>query len=114
MSIRERILASNDRVWKRIEAKELPLWGVDVFVCSMTAGEREAFERRYVDTKGEAAVAYVVSRFTFDEQEGARTFNDGDVAALSTKHKGHLWRVYNTVIELSEITEKSVDVAEKN
>ncbi len=114
---RDQILAAEDL--KR-ETIDVPEWGGDVIVRSLTGAERDAFEDSVVRQRGKTrelnlrnARARLVSLSLIDES-GTRLFSDGDVEALGRKSAAALDRVFAAAQRLSGLTENDIDELAKN
>ena len=114
---RDQILAAEDL--KR-ETIDVPEWGGDVIVRSLTGAERDAFEDSVVRQRGKTRElnlrnqgARLVSLSLIDES-GTRLFSDGDVEALGRKSAAALDRVFAAAQRLSGLTENDIDELAKN
>lgn len=108
MDLKSKILAAVD-VQKK--AVVIPEWeGVEVFVYTMTAAEREAFESR---EKGEACYAHLLVS-TLRDAEGKTVFTVEDVPALSEKSGNVVARLVALALGLNKIGEAQVQGAVKN
>lgn len=114
---RDQILAVEDL--KR-ETIDVPEWGGEVIVKSLTGAERDAFEDSVVRQRGKTrelnlrnARARLVSLSLIDES-GSRLFSDGDVEALGRKSAAALDRVFAAAQRLSGLTENDIDELAKN
>lgn len=113
----QQILDYNDRVTERVE---VPEWGGDVIVRSLTGVERDSYEASMSIQKGDKFVpnpvgarARLVVRATIDE-DGARLFTDADATKLGEKNAAVLDRLWDKIAELSGMTDKAVADAEGN
>lgn len=114
---RDAILAVDD---VQFEDVEVPEWGGQVRVKSLTGKERDALESSMIVGKGKNANvnlnnlrAKLVARSVVDE-DGKRIFTDDDIAALGAKSAAALTRVYEVAQRLSGITQEDVDELTKN
>lgn len=114
---RDQILSAADL--KR-ETLDVPEWGGEVIVRSLTGAERDAFEDSVVKQRGKTrelnlrnARARLVSLSLIDES-GSRLFSDGDVEALGRKSAAALDRVFAAAQRLSGLTENDIDELAKN
>lgn len=114
---RDQILSAEDL--KR-ETLDVPEWGGEVIVRSLTGAERDAFEDSVVRQRGKTrelnlrnARARLVSLSLIDES-GSRLFSDGDVEALGRKSAAALDRVFAAAQRLSGLTENDIDELAKN
>lgn len=114
---RDQILAADDL--KR-ETLEVPEWGGEVIVRSLTGTERDAFEDSVVKQRGNSrelnlrnARARLVSLSLIDEA-GNKLFTDKDVDLLGRKSAAALDRVFAAAQRLSGLTENDIDELAKN
>lgn len=92
------------------ELVAVPEWGGEVYVRCLTAAERDDWEASVVQMEGNKTKANLanlraklVARTACDD-EGARIFEDADVAALGAKSAAALDRLYTVAAKLSKIT----------
>lgn len=111
-NLREQILNVVDTETREVE---VPEWGVTVWVRSMSAADRDAFEADLLQGKGKnTSVNYrnmrakLVARCVVDA-EGNRIFNPEDVPALGRKSAKALTRLYNVATELSGVSDDDVE-----
>ena len=115
---RDQILAAEDNKPVAVPVKD---WGGDVYVRSMSAVERDAYEAdqaaRNKDGGEKAGMhnfrARLVVRVACDEQ-GNRLFNDDDAAALGEKSSGPVALIFDAAAKLNGLTPKDVEELEKN
>lgn len=101
---RDAILAAPDRP---LEAVEVPEWGGTVYVRTMGADERDAFEERLGDqAKGLRGMRALLAVLTLCDAEGARLFTEDDLPALSAKSAAVLDRIAETAMRLNGIGAK--------
>jgi len=84
MDIKNAILSSKT---KRIQKVDVPEWGTPVFMRTMTAGERDAWELAWLDKQGKGGVANFRSVFLVKclcDEDGTRLFSDGEVEQLAS------------------------------
>lgn len=99
MSLFDSILAANDRP-KLVE--NVPEWGVDVSLCSMTTAQREYFEAKVVGGERKNVRASVVAKCLFDPASGTFPFDtDSGVRILSEKAAAVMDRLFDKCLELS-------------
>lgn len=124
MDIRQHILTADDLPRVAVNA-----WGVDFFVRTMTAAERDGFEsmlfvarlpkesdedyaaRRQAATQN--LRAKLVVKVAVDAQ-GKRIFADEDAPLLGAKSNKELQKVFDAISKLNAIGEKEVQELEKN
>jgi hypothetical protein len=113
---REQILAADDRRRERIE---VPEWGGTIWVRTMTAGGRDAYEAWLFEaSKGGKTVpllarARLVVACATDEA-GARLFEDGDVQALAEKSAPAVELAAEAAKRVNVMTVTEAEALEKN
>ena len=110
---RDQILEAEDLTLKRVE---VPEWGGDVFVRTLSAGQLEDLQARIKDNEGgeltdTELVAYVVAE-TCCNGKGALYFTREDTDALMGKSPKLLTRVGDEAMNLNLLTMGSRDDAE--
>jgi len=91
---REAILKSDDLPRELVQ---VPEWGGDVYVSTLTGTQRDAFEQSMQGKKGKLNLDNVRARFavlTIVDDQGKRLFTDADVKALGEKSAAALDRVF--------------------
>lgn len=112
MLTKEAILSADDLPRERVN---VPEWGGDVFVRTMTGTDRDAFEASLIGNKDgrmENVRARLVS-LTLCNEIGTRIFGDDDIAALGTKSAKALDRVFAVAQRLNGIGVDQADAAKK-
>ncbi len=107
---REQILAADDL--RRVKM-EVPEWGGVVFVSTMTAADRGAFEAANEGASAQAIRERAVAA-TVTDASGARLFTDDDVEALGAKSAKVLERLALAAFRLNGITDGDVEELVKN
>ena len=109
MLTREQILQCDDLPR---EIVNVPEWGGEVQVRTMTGTDRDAFEASLIGKEGrlENVRARLVSLAVCDES-GERLFADADIAALGSKSAKALDRVFAVAQGLNGIGSDQVDQA---
>lgn len=114
---REQILAAPDLV---TEIVPVPEWGGEVVVRSLTAAERDQYEKEFISQHGTRIKfdlvnprARLVALSVVDE-DGKRLFTDRDVAELAKKSAAPVDRIYAVAQKLSGISDGDVEELEKN
>lgn len=114
---RDEILTAND---KRSERVDVPEWGGEVIVRSLSGTERDAFEAsiterrgRRVDVNLENLRARLVALCVVDEA-GQTLFYPSDVALLGEKSASALQRVFNTAQRINGFSDQDVEELTKN
>jgi len=121
MEIKDRIFGSDDLLKKKIT---IPEWGVDVYMHTMSARERDEMESIYLqlnnminkkqDTSQMNIRANLIVRCAHDEK-GEKIFNtNGDIKKLGDKSAAILDRLCDVAEELNAISEKDIEEMEKN
>lgn len=89
---KDAILSVNDLPMERIN---VPEWGGEVMIRTMTGTDRDAFETHLIGQSGrmENVRARLVA-LTLCDQDGQRLFNDSEVSALGKKSAKALDRVF--------------------
>lgn len=98
---RDEILAADDR---QIEAVEVPEWGGEVYVRSLTSQEVKPF----TDGDDEMPVGLLVSVTACDE-DGVPLFTEADVGALEEKSIRALRRVVRKAMEINGLGDQQAD-----
>ena len=114
--LRQSILDCPD---SKVEPVEVPEWAnVEVYVRSLTAGERDMFEESFRDEDGKRRdlkdFRAKFAALSLCDKHGARIFTDNDVAALSLKSAAALDRVLDAGRALSGMDDDSITELEKN
>ena len=96
------------------ELVNVPEWGGDVFVRTMTGTDRDAFEASLIGKEGrmENVRARLVS-LTLCNEAGERMFDDAEIAALGKKSARALDRVFSVAQRLNGIGTEQVEAAKK-
>jgi hypothetical protein len=108
---KEQILAAQDL---ETETVDVPQWGGSVLVRSMTARERGQLMANIVDQQGGARkVKYAELQVrtcaaSIVDAQGARMFDEADIAKLSRKSSGALQLVFDVAQRLSGMTDDQV------
>jgi len=108
------IFAANDIHTERVN---VPEWGGDVFVRTMSGTERDQLEASIIIEEDKRDLrnlrAKIVALSVVDEK-GKRVFLFEDVLALGTKSARALDRIFAVAQRLSGFTKKDVDELAKN
>lgn len=108
------ILGTKDLRTKTIN---IPEWGGDVIISTMTALDRDEFEVAMINTvkpKSRSSIRASVAVRVIVDKNGNRLFSDEDAGILSGKSGVALTRVYDTAISLNRITDEDIDELAKN
>ena len=100
----------------RVESEEVPEWGGTVYVRSISAEDRDAFEASVNDGKKSNLAnlrARLLVRCLCDEN-GERLFTYSDAAALGKKSGAVLNRLFDRARKLNGMTDSDVQELEGN
>lgn len=97
------------------EAVNVPEWGGSVYVRTMTGADRDSFEAKSIELKGDSQVtnlvnlrARLVAMTTVDES-GKRLFSESDIARLGEKSSRALQRVFEVATKLNALSKNDVE-----
>lgn len=96
-----------------------PEWGKDsgVFVRSLTALERDGWDKRTYQGKTDVELLGYKSRFcvlTICGEDGVRIFGDTDADMLAQKSAAAVERIFNVAAKLNGLLAKTSEDIEKN
>lgn len=101
---------------KKLQQLEVPEWGGAVWIRTMTATERDAFEQEFVDLRQgktkSGTVANVRAKFAariLCDGNGARLFEDKDIPELGRKSASALDRVFDAGMKLNGFSKADVE-----
>jgi len=111
---KDQILSADDR---RYEVVEVPEWGGEVRLRSLTGRERDAFEASFQDTKGGKGKgsnldnfrARLVAKCAVDESGKLLFANKSEVDQLGNKSVAALQRLFDKCNEMNGISEQDVE-----
>jgi len=108
---KEAILAADDLPREKVN---VPEWGGEVLVRTMSGTDRDAFESSLLEQDGrmENVRARLVA-LTLCDAHGDRLFVDSEIAALGRKSARALDRVFSVAQRLNGIGVGQVDAAKK-
>jgi hypothetical protein len=108
---KDAILAADDLPKERVN---VPEWGGDVFVRTMTGTDRDAFEASLIGNDGrlENVRARLVS-LTICSESGERLFSDDEIASLGSKSAKALDRLFAVSQRLNGIGAEQVEATKK-
>ena len=108
---KDAILAADDLPRETVN---IPEWGGEVLVRTMSGTDRDAFEASLLEKDGrmENVRARLVA-LTLCDLQGDRLFNDSEIAALGRKSARALDRVFSVAQRLNGIGVEQVDAAKK-
>jgi len=108
MLSKEEILGSNDLIR---EVVNVPEWGGDVYVYTMTGEERDSFEVSIVDGKGKTTFLNIRAKLcarTIRDEEGNRIFTDKEIDLLGKKSGIALDRIFDVAKRLNGIGKEEI------
>jgi len=114
MLSKEEILGANDLIR---EVVNVPEWGGDVYVYTMTGEERDSFEVSIVDGKGKTTFLNIRAKLcarTIRDEEGNRIFTDKEIDLLGKKSGIALDRIFDVAKRLNGIGKEEIKELEKN
>lgn len=107
MSLRDQILAAQDR---EIREVEVPEWRLTVRVAAMSARARDLWEAEIIARRGKGGAgiydnmrASLLARCIVDA-DGQRVFNEQDVEALGEKSAAALDRLFSVASQLNGLS----------
>jgi len=98
-----------------LETVQVPEWGGEVAVTTMTGAQRDAWESANVSGTGRNArvvMANIRARLaaaTIVDENGKRVFTDKDAEALGKKSAAALDRVFAVAVRLNGLSEKDIE-----
>jgi len=111
MLTREQILAANDLPIERVS---VPEWGGSVCIRTLTAAQREEWEKQAGDAKGKWQIRATLVAAAVCDEAGKPLFTANDVAALAAKSAPPIIRIFEAANKQSGISEEDVAELEKN
>jgi len=111
------ILSASDQKREKVD---VPEWGGAVYISSLSAATRDAYEGSLVRMNGkevEMATANARAKLlalTLVDEAGARLFTDAQIEALGGKNGEIVDRLYKVAQRLSGMTPESVKTLAKN
>lgn len=111
MSLRDKILAANDRTF---EVVHIPEWDCDVRVYTMTAGDKTRIMKKFTD--GGIPDDYF-ARLTYlcvCDETGTRIFSESDIAELQDKSATAITRIAECAARINKLSDSPEALAEKN
>ncbi len=115
MSLKDIILAANDRKNKKVHVKE---WNTDVWLVQMSGEEQDQFEQANRGKDGGPNLIGMRARWVaacLVDEEGNKVFdNPKDVIELGKKNASVLSRLVDEILELNKLTEEDLEEIAKN
>jgi hypothetical protein len=102
---RERILAAATAPPMRVE---VPEWGGALWVRSISAGERDTYERRALEGGRRDLVRAMLVMLCAVDGEGRRLFSEADVELLAGRDAAPMHRVFDAACRLNRIGPQEV------
>jgi len=118
MLTRDQILAASDL---KTEIVDVPEWGGQVTVRTMTGAEKDEWEERLLAGSEEGSRKVTLKRIratllalTVVDESGKRLFADSDVERIAGKSAAAIDRVYEAASRLNRLSKQDVEELEKN
>ena len=111
---KEQILKQDDL---KSEIVDVPEWGGDVRVCTMSGFARDRFEAGISGKNGGTNMSNIRAKLaaaTIVDEEGKLLFDEADIAKLGNKSCAALDRVFAAAQRLNLISNADVDELAKN
>jgi len=111
---KEQILKQDDL---KSEIVDVPEWGGDVRVCTMSGFARDRFEAGITGKNGGTNMSNIRAKLaaaTIVDEEGKLLFDEADIAKLGNKSCAALDRVFAAAQRLNLISNADVDELAKN
>lgn len=114
---REQILAAND---VKTRVVEVPEWGGSVIVRGLTSLERDRAIARMMNDKNQVDLnrlgefRVMIAAMAMIDEQGNPLFTEKDVDLLGKKSWSAIERISDAVLELSGMTQASLEQLEKN
>jgi hypothetical protein len=100
---KDQIVKAQDRP---LQAVDVPEWGGQVNVRALSVRD---MERLYTGKRGDAEASAVVAMLAICDDQGARVFDDADLALLMDRHAGAVQRIAGVALGLSGLGVKAVE-----
>ena len=113
LTLRETLLSMKDAT---VETVTIPEWGNrEVRVRSLTAAERDHFERRVLKSGDDiSGLKALLATMTVVDDDNERVFTEADIPALQGKNAAVLDRVWQTAQRLSNLLDEDVETLAGN
>ena len=111
---REQILEADDL---KTEEMEVPEWGGEIYIRTMTGTERDSFEQSILDSDRKANLKDIRAKLcslTIVDAQGRRLFTNEDVQAIGGKSALVLDKIFAKSQALNGISQNDVEDLEKN
>lgn len=96
---------------------QVPEWGGEVIIATMTGAARDAWEQSLVGAKGGTNTSNIRARLIAAcavDESGVRLFTDADAEALGRKSASALERCVKAAQQLNRLTEADLEDAKGN
>lgn len=103
-----------DTVDFKVRSVDVPEWGGQVFVRTMSAQEREEWEAVSEENGRKRILRATIAALTVCDEKGQLLFSSDDIPALAQKSTPALCRIVDAAYELNRITQKDVRELEGN
>jgi len=106
---RDGILKSDDLPRELVD---VPEWGGELYVRTLTGSERDEFEQSMVTGKGKTNLDNVRARFavlTICDSEGKRIFRASDAEALGKKSAAALGKVFDVASRMNGFSQQDAE-----
>ena len=107
---RVQILAADDLTRKSVD---VPEWGGEVFVRSLTAGQREHLENTWLGKADRSDFRAGLCSLTVCDEKGVLLFSEADIQALAAKSAAALIRIFQAAMVLNGFRPADVEQIEK-
>ena len=111
---KEQILNSED---SKFEIVDVPEWGGQVKVVTMSGFARDRFEMQIMGSKGKMDMVNIRAKLgaaTIVDEQGNLLFTEDDITKLGNKSGAALDRVFSVAQRLNHLTQSDVDALTKN
>ena len=108
---KDQILNARDM---RVEAVNVPDWGGQVFVRTLTGPERELLEERLSKKASNIDFMILLLVLTLCDEQGNRLFTEKDSASLKQKNSAVLLHVFQAASRLNAVSTADVEDLAKN
>jgi hypothetical protein len=111
MNLRDTILNIDDRSTQLVN---VPEWGVDIYIRSLSGTDREQFIERSNGLDSEVDKNSLLLTTIICDENNKQLFTEADVPALSGKDSGVLDRLVRLALEINGLGSDSLEDAVKN
>ena len=96
------------------ERVNIPEWGGDVIIRTLTGSEFEEWENTETDSKNKQSLAAKLCVMCIIDEQGQQIFNEKDIDKLSAQSGKALLRIFEAAVKLNGIDVDAVENAKKN